>query len=39
MAFAGNDATEKMPLATAAFDAVFAHQWAPGERCWRFLKI
>ena len=38
MALAGNDATEKMPLATAAFDAVFAISTVAGEKMLAVLK-
>jgi hypothetical protein len=38
MAFAGNSAVERMPLATAAFDAVFANAVGAGEQMIGLLK-
>ena len=38
MAFAGSNAVEDMPLATAAFDSVFAHVVGAGDRMLSVLK-
>ncbi len=38
MAFAGNSTIEQMPLATAAFDAVFTHAVGAGEQMLALLK-
>ena len=38
MAFAGNDSADKMPQATAAFDAVFADTLGAGEQMLAVLK-
>ena len=38
MAFAGNNAIERMPLATAAFEAVFANSVGAGEQMLSLLK-
>ena len=38
MAFAGSNAVERMPLATAVFDAVFANSVGAGEQMLSLLK-
>ena len=38
MAFAGNNTVERMPLATAAFDAVFSNSVGAGEQMLSLLK-